>query len=89
MLQLAEFIRRDAKFSTLRFSGNGVFEFQQFSGALVEAIVKRDSPLRCLELAIDSELYTDITTRVLRRLMTAVANSTRLEHFWNGTAPEL
>jgi len=89
---LTELVRSKPNLSTLRLSLSNLFQFQQFTTAISELLVRRDSPLRCLDIIgtvyRDIEDYEDDVAvavaaaelSAFNDTMRAVTNSARLEH---------
>lgn len=78
--ELVDLVRKKPHLSTLRVLDEELFRCQRFSNAVAEVVISRTSPLRCLDIAVDSIADGPIPIEVLQNLMTAVSRSTRLEH---------
>lgn len=79
--QLANLVVEKSNLSTLRVTHCSFFEFQQFSDAVAEVLVRRDSPLRCLEFNFEGLANARCFPAMFRNLMTALSSpSTQLEH---------
>lgn len=74
--RLSGVVRDGHNLSTLRVLDCDFLVFPEFSNAVLETLGRRDSPWRCLDLSIKEAL---IPGEVVRSLLTAISNNTRLE----------
>jgi len=77
--QLATLLQSKPELTAWGFYGCDFFEFPIVSDAVVAALARRETSLRCFELDIRMDETNKIQIAVFRNVMTAVASNTRLQ----------